>query len=116
MKPGVSSMIPRQMTKHGMVFAKLSPRHKKFRFKKSKNKVMLATFFDSQGIIHKAFVPPGHMVHMEYYVEGLSSSVQRIYQIRPQFRERGSWFLLDDNARPHPAASIKQFLVKQGIP
>jgi hypothetical protein len=36
--------------------------------------------------------------------------------LRPQFQERGSWFLLHDNARSHTAVSIKQFLAKQGIP
>jgi hypothetical protein len=39
---------------------------------------MLVTF-DSQGIIHKEFVPPGLMVNKEYYVEVLSCLVQRIY-------------------------------------
>jgi hypothetical protein len=43
-----------------------SPRHKKFRFQKSKNKVMLVTFFDSQGIIQKELVPPGQTVNMKY--------------------------------------------------
>jgi hypothetical protein len=48
--------------------------------------------------------------------EVLSLLIQRIRQVRPQFQERGSWFLLHDNARPHTAVSIKQFLEKQGIP
>jgi hypothetical protein len=46
----------------------------------------------------------------------LSRLVQRIRRVRPQFQERGSWFLLYDNARPHTAVSMKQFLAKQGIP
>jgi hypothetical protein len=33
-----------------------------------------------------------------------------------QFHERGSWFLLHDNARPHAEVPMKQFLAKQGIP
>jgi hypothetical protein len=47
--------------------------------------------------------------------EILSRLVQRISRVRPQFQERGSWFLLHD-VRPHNAVSIKQFLAKQGIP
>jgi hypothetical protein len=43
----------------------------------------------------------------------LSRLVQRIREVRPLFEERGSWFLLHDNARPHTAVSIKQFLAKQ---
>jgi hypothetical protein len=48
--------------------------------------------------------------------EVLPRLVQRICRIRPQFQERGSWFLLHDNERHHTAVSIKQFLAKQGIP
>jgi hypothetical protein len=35
--------------------------------------VILVTFFGSQGIIHKEFVPPGQTVNKEYYVEALLS-------------------------------------------
>jgi hypothetical protein len=48
--------------------------------------------------------------------EILSRLVQRSYGVRPQFQERGSWFRLHDNVRPHTALSVKQFLEKQGIP
>jgi hypothetical protein len=48
--------------------------------------------------------------------EVLSRLVQRICRVRPRFQERGSWFLLHDNARPHTAVSVRQFLAKQGIP
>jgi hypothetical protein len=91
-----------------------SPRHKQFQ--KSKNKVMFVTFFVCQGIIHKECVPPGQTVNKEYYVEVLFRLVQRIRRVRPHFQERGCWFLLHHNARPYTAASIKQFLAKQGIP
>jgi hypothetical protein len=64
-----------------------SPRHKKCRFQTSKNKVTLVTFFDSNGIIHKEFVPPGQMVNKEYYVVVVSRLVQRIRRVRPQFQK-----------------------------
>jgi hypothetical protein len=94
-----------------------SPRHKDCRFKKSRNKVILVTFYYSQGIIHKEFIPPGQMVNkvLVYYVEVLSRLVQRIRRVRPQFQERGSWFLLHDTARPHTAVSVKQFLANKGF-
>jgi hypothetical protein len=76
---------------------------------------MLATFFKSQGIIHKEFTPLGQTVNKEYYAEVLSRFIQRICRVRPQFQERGSGFLLLDNARPHTAVSIKQLLAKQVI-
>jgi hypothetical protein len=44
--------------------------------------------------------------------EVLSRLVQIIHRVRPQFQETGSWFLLNDNARPHTAVSIKQFFGK----
>ena len=37
---------------------------KKARMSKSKIKLMLIWFFDSQGIIHKEFVPPGQTVNL----------------------------------------------------
>jgi hypothetical protein len=48
--------------------------------------------------------------------EVLFRLVQRMGRVRPQFQERGSWFLLHENARPHTAPSVKQFLAKQRIP
>jgi hypothetical protein len=36
-----------------------SPRYNKFWFQKSKNKVLLVTFINSQGILHKELVPQG---------------------------------------------------------
>jgi hypothetical protein len=47
--------------------------------------------------------------------EVLSRLAQRIRRVRPQFQERGSCFLLHDNARSHTAVSIQQLLAKQGI-
>jgi hypothetical protein len=64
-----------------------SARHKQFSFQKLKNKVMLVTFFDSQGIIYKEYVPPDQQVNKEYYVEVLSCLVQTIHCVRPSFRK-----------------------------
>jgi len=44
-----------------------SPRPKKMHFQKSKVKMMLIVFFDSQGIVHKEFVQEGCTVNAEYY-------------------------------------------------
>jgi histone-lysine N-methyltransferase SETMAR len=113
MRPGVSSLIPKQMNE---AFAKL-PNTQHISRSNVKNEVLLVTFFESQGIIHKEFVPPCQSANKDYYEEVLPHLVQRIRRVRrPQFQERGSWFLLHENARPHTAVSIKQFLAKQWIP
>jgi hypothetical protein len=44
--------------------------------------VVLVTFFDIQGIIHREFVPPGQTMNKEYCVEILSRLVQRILPVR----------------------------------
>lgn len=92
-----------------------SPKQKKFRFQKSKIKVMLIAFFDSEGLIHHEFVPPGTTVTGQFYAEVLARLRQRIHRVRPRFRQNGSWFLLHDNARPHIALPVKRFLAKHEV-
>ena len=48
-----------------------SPCSKKARMSKSKIKLILICFFDSQGIVHKEFVPPGQTVNQTVYCEVL---------------------------------------------
>jgi histone-lysine N-methyltransferase SETMAR len=107
-------MIPKQKDKAWSGTRQAPHETRNFDFKSQKNKVMLVTFFNSQGIIHKEFVPPGEKVNKEYYVAVLSRLVQRIYQDL-SFRKEEAWFLSHDNVRPHTAASLKQFLAKQEI-
>jgi hypothetical protein len=76
---------------------------------------MLITFFDSQEIGQKEFVPPGKMMNKECYVEILSCLVQIIRLVRPQFQEGGIWFLLHDYVRPHSALSMKHFWQNMGF-
>ena len=44
-----------------------SPRPKKLKFQRSCIKTMLIIFFDSQGVVHKDFVPEGKTVNAEFY-------------------------------------------------
>jgi len=55
-----------------------SPRPKKARMSKSKIKSMLIYFFDSQGIVHKEFVPPGQIVNQTFYREVLERLRKRV--------------------------------------
>jgi len=44
-----------------------SPWLKKLKFQRSHIKNMLITFFESQGTVHKEFVPVGKTVNVEFY-------------------------------------------------
>jgi hypothetical protein len=80
---------------------------------KSKIKTMLICFFDSQGIVHKEFVPPGQTVNQQFYREVLERLRKRVLRVRPSIAE--SWMLQHDNAPCHTALSVTQFLTQKGI-
>ena len=92
-----------------------SPKQKKVRLQKSRLKTMLITFFDSNGIIHKEFVPAGTTVTSNFYLQDLKRLCARIRRIRPQYGEDGSWSLLHDNAPSHNALVVRQFLASKRI-
>jgi hypothetical protein len=101
-----SSMIPKQNDKAWNGACQVLRDTKDFDFKIQKQSDVGPQSLTT-GIIHKEFVPPGHVVNKGYYVEVFSRLVQRIHRVRPQFQERGSWFLLHDNGRRHTAVSMK---------
>jgi hypothetical protein len=68
MRPGVSNMIPHTKRQSMKWCSPHSPRQKIY-ISKVRNKLMLVTFFDTEGIIHKEFVPPGQRVNKKYYME-----------------------------------------------
>lgn len=92
-----------------------SPRQKKFRFEKSKIKVMLIAFFDCDGLIHHEFLPPNMTINGQFYTEVLDRLRKRIRRVRPHFQQNGSWLLLHDNARPHIALPVRRFLAQHGV-
>ena len=86
---------------------------KKARMSESKIKTMLICFFDSQGIVHKEFVPQGQTVNKQYYREVLERLKKRVHRVRPEFAD--TWMLHHDNAPCHTAISVNEFLAKKGI-
>jgi len=61
---------------------------------------MLIIFFDSQGVLHKEFVPEGKTVNAEFYKGVMVRLLKRIQRVRPaEFCSR-DFFLLHDNAPP----------------
>lgn len=91
------------------------PNPKKSRLEKSKVKTMLICFYDSKGIIHKEFVPPGQTVNAVFYLGVLKRLVRRIRRIRPEYREEGSWRLLHDSAPSHRSILVTDLLTKNRI-
>ena len=91
-----------------------SPCPKKARMSKSKIKSMLICFFDSQGIIHKEFVPLGQTVTQTFYWEVLERLTKRVARVRPGIAR--TWMLHHDNAPCHTAVSINEYLAEKSIP
>lgn len=87
------------------------PKPKKSRLEKSKVKSMLICFYDSKGIVHKEFVPPGQTVNAPFYLSVLKRLVHRIRRIRPEYH----WRLLHDNAPSHRSTLVTDFLTKNHI-
>ena len=84
------------------------------RTSKSKNRFMLICFFDSQGVVHKEFVPKGQTVNRQYYRELLERFRKRVHRVRAEIAD--TWTLHHDNALCHTAISVKEVLTKKGIP
>jgi len=56
---------------------------KKLKFQRSHIKNKLIIFFDSQGVVHKEFVPEGKAINAEYYKGVMDRLLKRIQQVRP---------------------------------
>ena len=90
-----------------------SPHPKKARMSKSKIKSMFICFFDSQGIVHKEFVPAGQIVNQTFYWEVLERLRKRVACVLPSIAR--IWMLHHDNAPCHTAVSINEFLQKKAF-
>ncbi len=76
---------------------------------------MLILFFDSKGVIHHEYVPEGQTVKATFYVQVLDRLCKRTARVRPEMKRDWKFFLLHDNACPHTAVIIQQFLAKKGV-
>ena len=75
---------------------------------------MLICFFDSQGVVHKEFVPQGQTVNQQYYHEVLEQLRKRVHRVQPEIGD--TWMLHHNNAPCHTAIPMNKFLTKKGIP
>jgi len=65
---------------------------------------MLITFFESQGIVNKEFLPEGKTVNAEFYKGVMDCPLKCIQRVRPAAFCSRDFFLLHDNAPTHKAA------------
>jgi hypothetical protein len=68
--------------------AEISPRQKKLKYQRSHIKTMSINFFDSQGVVHKEFVPEGKTVNAEFYkgvMDHLLKGITGFVQLRSAF-------------------------------
>jgi len=76
---------------------------------------MLINFFNSQGAVHKEFVPEGKTVNAEFYKGVTDRLLKCIQRVRPAAFCCRDFFLLHDNAPAHKAASFCPFLTPKNV-
>lgn len=91
------------------------PKPKRPRQSRSKVKVMLTVFFDSQGVLHSEFLPEGQSVNAQYYLSVLKRLRENIRRKRPELWKDNSWFLHHDNAPAHTSALVCDYLKKNNV-
>jgi len=67
---------------------------------------MLINFFDSQGVVHKEFIPEGKILNAEFYKGVMDRLLKRIQRVRPAAFCSQDFFLLHNDASAHKAASF----------
>jgi hypothetical protein len=82
MRPGVLPLTPKQSYSSGRV-GEAFPRPKKLKFQRSRIKTMLIIFFESQGIVHKEFIPEGKTVNAELYKGLMYRLLKHIQRVHP---------------------------------
>ncbi len=75
------------------------------------NSAMLILFFDSKGVIHHEYVLEGQTLNTMRYVQVLDRLCKCTARMSPKMWRHRKFFLLHDNACPHTAAIVRQFLV-----
>jgi len=92
-----------------------SPLPKKLKFQRFCIKTMLIIFFDSQGVVHKEFIPEGETINAEFCKGVIDCLLKCIQQVRPFAFCSRDFFLLHDNVPEHKAASVCQFLTPENV-
>ncbi len=91
-----------------------SPPPKKAKVVRSAGKVMMIIFFDEEGMVYQHAVEQGVTVTAVYYIDVLKKMLQHFQKKRPHKRV-DEILLHHDNARPHVAHVVTEFLEEKGI-
>jgi len=76
---------------------------------------MLIIVFDSQGVVHKEFIPEGKILNAEFYKGVMDRLLKRIQRVRLAAFCSQDFFLLHNDASAHKAASVSQFLTPKKV-
>ena len=101
----------RDQTAKGGMAHENSPRPKKARMSRSRVKTIIIVFFNSRGIVHKEFVPPGQTVNHVFYKDVLERLWKRVQRVRRDIAD--NWVLHHNKAPAHTVLSIWEFLAKK---
>ena len=110
MKRGFSNTI---LTPNDKVRSGTRASHRVQRKQEWANQKSNPCFFDSQGVVHKEFVPPVQTVNKQYNREALERLRKRVHRVRSEIAD--TWMLHHDNAPCHTAISANELLAKKGI-
>jgi len=78
-----------------------------------KSEIHAHHFFNSKGIVHKEFVPPGQTVNQTFYLQVLERLRNRVKRVRGEIADK--WFLYHDNAPSHTSFAVRKFLAQNKI-
>ena len=82
MRPGVLPVTPKQSDNSEWV-GETTPQLKKLKFQRFRIKTMVIIFFNSQGTVHKEFVPEGKTVSAEFYKGVMDRLLKHIQCVCP---------------------------------
>jgi hypothetical protein len=90
-----------------------SPRLKKVRQVKGSVKSVLIYFFDTDGVIHKDFVPPGQTINVKFDCSVLRWLREGMRWRWPDKWRTNTWACHHDNVPAYTTLAVQQFLTSQ---
>ena len=82
---------------------------RRFKEGRSKTKVMLLAFFDSEGIVHHEYAPDRQTINKEFYMEVLRRLCESARRKRPEKWRDGDYILHHDNKPAHTSHLCSNF-------